>query len=118
MRQLIRQRARFFVAVEGQSEQSFVTWMQTLAGEMNLPIHLDSILLGGGGFSSMLERAVREHAKRVRSKGTYRSRFLLVDEDRAGHGDWPVERLREEASKHDIIVCIQRPNHEGVLYRM
>jgi hypothetical protein len=118
MPQLIRQRARYFVAAEGESEQSFVAWMQTLAEERNLPIHLDSIPLRGGGFSSMLERAVLEHARRSRSKGAYSQRFLLVDADRTEHGDWPVDRLRQEASKHDIIVCLQRPNHEGLLYRM
>jgi hypothetical protein len=29
--QIIKTRARFFVAVEGESEQSFVTWLQVLS---------------------------------------------------------------------------------------
>jgi hypothetical protein len=118
MRQLIPQRIRFFLAVEGESEQSFVTWLYILSAEKNLPIHLDTFPLGGGGFKSMLAKAVREHARRSRNKGTYKNRFLIVDEDRIEHGDWSIERLRQEAARHAMTVCVQRPNHEGLLYRM
>jgi len=118
MRQRIQQRTRFFVAVEGESEQSFVAWLQTLAGGKNLPVHLDGVLLGGGGFSSMLKKAVSEHKRRSQIKGAYTHRFLIVDEDRAEQGDWPIEQLRQEALKNKIVVCIQRPNHEGLLYRL
>jgi hypothetical protein len=47
-RSIIR-RARFFLAVEGESEQSFVRWLQLLSDE-KVPVHLDSYPLGGGGF--------------------------------------------------------------------
>jgi hypothetical protein len=114
--QVIRTRARFFVAVEGESEQSFVKWLQELSEE-KLHIHLDAVPLGGGGFKSMLHKAVRLQARGCR-KGPYRDRFLLVDADRAGQGDWSIEQLRREATKHKITVCAQNPNHEGLLFRM
>ena len=110
-------RTRFFVAVEGESEQSFVTWLQTLS-EKELRIHLDGVLLGGGGFKSMLEGAVRQHARRCKTRGAYQARFLIVDEDRVEQGDWSIEKLRREAGRHKITVCVQRPNHEGLLLRM
>jgi hypothetical protein len=66
----------------------------------------------------MLAGAVREHSRRRKTRGAYRARFLIVDEDRAQGGDWPVEQLRREAAKHKILVCVQRPNHEGLLFRM
>ena len=67
----------------------------------------------------MLESAVHLHERHFKSKGAYRERFLIVDSDRADRGeDWPIEKLREEAAKHKIIVCVQRPKHEGLLYRM
>lgn len=115
--QIIKRRARFFVAVEGESEQSFVTWLQVLS-EKELHIHLDGVPLAGGGFKSMLEKAVRQHKRRCRTSGSYRGRFLIVDEDRAEQGDWSIEKLRREAAKHKITVCVQSPNHEGLLLRM
>jgi len=110
-------RTRFFIAVEGESEQSFVRWLQFLA-DRHMQVHLDAILLGGGGYKSMLEKAVRGHKHRYRTKGAYRKLFLIVDSDRAAQGDWPLEQLRREAAEHQIIVCVQRPNHEGLLLRM
>jgi hypothetical protein len=113
----IRKRTRYFLAVEGESEQAFVTWLHILSGN-ELHVHLDSHPLGGGGFKSMLEKAVALHERRRKAKGAYRNRFLIVDGDRAGQGDWSVEKLRSEAAKHEIIVCVQWPNHEGLLLRM
>jgi hypothetical protein len=109
-------RTRFFVAVEGESEQSFVTWLQVLS-QAELHIHLDVVLLDGGGFKSMLEKAVRAHKRRCRN-GAYQDRFLVVDGDRAEQGDWTIEKLKREAAKHEISVCVQNPNHEGLLLRM
>ena len=87
----IKIRARFFVAVEGESEQSFLKWLQLLSSEKNLPIHLDVVLLGGGGYKSMLQKAVRLHKRRCKS-APYRDRFLVVDSDRAEQGDWSIDR--------------------------
>ena len=114
---IIKTRARFFVAVEGESEQSFVKWLQSLS-EKELHIHLDGVQLGGGGFKSMLQKAVRLHKRRCRIAGAYQDRFLVVDGDRAEQGDWSIEKLRHEAAKYKITVCVQNPNHEGLLLRM
>jgi hypothetical protein len=114
--QIIRTRARYFVAVEGQSEQSFVKWLQELS-QKELHIHLDAVPLGGGGFKSMLQKAVRLHKRRCRT-GAYRDRFLVADGDRAEQGDWSIEELRRQAAKLKIIVCVQYPNHEGLRLRM
>ena len=116
-RTVIRKRRRFFLAVEGESEQSFVRWLQLLS-EGRCSIHLDSHPLGGGGFKSMLQQAVRWHDKQSRSKGAYEARFLIVDGDRAEVQDWSLDKLREEAAKKNFIVIVQRPNHEGLLSRM
>ena len=104
------------MAVEGESEQSFIRWLQMLS-QRELHVHLDAVLLGGGGFKSMLQKAVRLHKRRCRT-GAYQDRFLVVDGDRAGQGDWSIEKLRREAAKHKITVCVQNPNHEGLLLRM
>jgi hypothetical protein len=111
-----KRRASFFLAVEGASEQSFVAWLQALS-ENELRIHLDAFSLGGGGFKSMLRKAVRLyqlHSEMV----FYQDRFIIVDTDRAEQGDWPIEKLKLEAARHKFIVCAQSPNHEGLLFRM
>ena len=113
----IKKRTRFFVAVEGESEQSFLVWLQVLA-QGKLHIHLDDVLLGGGGFKSMLEKAVKQHARGCKISGAYKDRFLMVDADRAQQGDWSIEKLKAEAAKHKFTVCVQSPNHEGLLLRM
>jgi hypothetical protein len=113
----IRKRTRFFLAGEGESEQSFIRWLQLLS-DGSLSVHLDSYTLGGGGYRTMLEDAVNEHRRRVRSRGPYEACFLIVDGDRAGGQEWTIEELREKASKHGFTVVIQRPNYEGLLYRM
>jgi hypothetical protein len=116
--QTVKKRARFFVAVEGESEQSFIAWLQALSEE-KLHIHLDVVPLDGGGFKSMLQKAVRQHKRRCKTSGTYQERFLVVDGDRAEQGDeWSIEELRREAAKDEITVCVQSPNHEGLLFRM
>ena len=93
--QIIKKRTRFFVAVEGESEQSFLVWLQVLAqGELH--IHLDDVLLGGGGFKSMLEKAVKLHARGCKISGAYKDRFLIVDADRSSHGSPAAPRRREK----------------------
>jgi hypothetical protein len=114
---IIKKRIRFFLAVEGESEQSFVRWLQLLS-EGELSIHLDGYPRSGGGYKSMLENAVHRHEKQSKSKGASRERFLIVDGDRADVQDWSLDKLREEAAKHKFIVIVQCPNHEGLLYRM
>jgi hypothetical protein len=113
----ILQRTRFFVAVEGESEQSFIKWLQILS-EPKLHIHLDTFVLGGGGYKTMLQAAVTEHKRRCHRTGVYHDSFLVVDRDRAGQGDWSAEKLRREADRHNFTVCLQNPNHEGLLLRM
>lgn len=113
---MIPQRKRFFVAVEGESERAFVVWLQILL-QNEFHIHLDSHLLGGGGFKSMLQKTVRYHEQGCR-RGMYLGRFLIVDRDRAEQGDWPIEKLKQEAAKFKITVVVQIPNHEGLLFRM
>jgi hypothetical protein len=115
--QIIKKRSRFFVAVEGESEQSFVAWLQVLS-EKELHIHLDDVLLGGGGFKSMLHKAVQQHKRRCKISGAYKDRFLIVDGDRAQQGDWSIETLKCEAARYKFNVCVQSPNHEGLLLRM
>jgi hypothetical protein len=113
-----RVRRRFFLAVEGRSEQAFTTWLQRLADGEGLNIHLDSNSVGGGGYRSMLKEACRLHDRGKRTKGRYYRRFLIVDGDRSQQGDWSIPDLRQRALEQGILVCVQKPNHEAFLLRL
>ncbi len=110
-------RKRFFLAAEGESEQSFVKWLQNLSDRKGLSIHLDCYVLGGGGYNSMLETAIR-YKERSAKKGVYEASFLLIDKDRSDSGDCSMQTLRKKAEKAKIRVCCQRPNFEGLLLKM
>jgi hypothetical protein len=117
-RLIIKPRKRFFVAVEGDSEQSFVRWLQMLADARGLSIHLENAPLDGGGYHSMLKSAIQERDRQAKNKGKFRECFFIVDADRAEKPDWSLKKLRKEADKHGFTSVIQRPKHEGILYRM
>jgi hypothetical protein len=89
----IPQRKRFYVSVEGQGEQSLVKWLQSIADQIKVHIHLDCQPLYGGGYQIMLERAILYRAQKRRH--TAKSSILLVDADRAQHSliDYGFENL-------------------------
>lgn len=68
----------------------------------------------------MLKKAAAYNEKKKETKGTPKFAILLVDSDRSTHGDdgWTIANLRQEASKKNIIVCLQEPNQEGLFFRM
>jgi hypothetical protein len=114
---VIKIRTRFFLAVEGNGEQSFIKWLQQLSDQNGLSVCLDCQPLNGGGYESMLKSAVYYQKRNERSKA--KSSILLVDGDRAERDDaWSLFKLRQEAFKEKIIVCVQNPNQEGLLLRM
>lgn len=116
-RRIILQRARFFFSVEGEGEQSVIKWLQELSDQNGLHVHLDCEVLKGGGYKTMLEGTVRYRKRRERQKA--KSSILLVDGDRAErHDGWSISQLRQEASRQNIVVCVQNPNLEGLLLRL
>lgn len=76
-KKIIQQRKRIYIAVEGEGEQSFIKWLQQLCDQSGLHVHLDSQPLGGGGYKTMLSRAVHERKRKERSKAKHS--ILLVD---------------------------------------
>lgn len=117
-KRIIQQRKRIFIAGEGDSEQSFVKWLQRLSDQSGLHVHLDCQPLGGGGYKTMLKKAMQERKRKERHKAVFS--ILLVDSDRDERGDdgWSIEQLKHEALKHKITICVQTPNQEGILLRM
>ena len=116
-KRVIPQRTRFFLAVEGEGEQSFIKWLGELSDQNGLHIALDCQPLGGGGYRSMLANAIRYRERKERKKAT--AAILLLDADRSALDDgWTIDKLREEATQKNFNLCVQSPNQEGVLFRM
>ncbi|TAK77237.1 MAG: hypothetical protein EPO11_02875 [Gammaproteobacteria bacterium] len=116
-RKIILQRKRIFIAVEGEGEQSFIKFIQQLSSQQGLHVHLDCEILKGGGYKTMLERAIRYRSRKERYKAE--ASILLVDADRAEKDDgWSLEQLRAEAQKNKIDICLQTPNQEGLFLRL
>jgi hypothetical protein len=113
----VRIRKPFFVAVEGESEQSFFKWVQTLADDESLHVHLDVVVLGGGGLQKMLKEATRQRVRRAAAK-RYVASYLVVDSDRSGQGDCSIHELRIHSAKQKLELVCQLPNHEGLLVRL
>lgn len=117
---MIAKRKRIFLAVEGEGEQSFIKWLQLCADKSKkLYVSLDTEVLNGGGYKSMLKNAVDARKKKERIKGKAKANILLVDADRATHDDgWSLSHLQAEAKKANFIVCVQQPNQEGWLLKL
>lgn len=116
-RKIIQKRTRFFFAVEGEGEQSFIKWVGQCSEEINMNLHLDCQVLGGGGYEAMLQRAGRYREIKDRFKA--KTSILLLDADRADKDDaWSVNKLKQEAKKFNFEAIFQCPNQEGVLLKM
>jgi hypothetical protein len=115
----IKIRKRFFLGGEGSTEQSLVKWYQNLCDQKELHVHLEYSSLFGGGYNKMLREMLRLR-ERKQSLGTLEQSILLVDEDRSLNNDdpWSVEKLKEEAEKKNIKVCVHQPKIEGFFLRL
>lgn len=117
MSRRIKQRKRYFFAVEGESEQSFIKWIGRLADERGLHVDLETRVIGGGGFSRLVSEDDRMKTVAARHGTPFKRTFMVVDSDRAETGDWSTERVRAAGREAGLFVCFQRPNLEGVILR-
>jgi hypothetical protein len=119
-RRIIIQRKRFLLAVEGEGEQSFIKFLQQLSDQNKIHVHLDCVVLSGGGYKIMLDRACNYRVRREKSKGKAKGSILIVDSDRGEKNEdaWSLERLTAEVNKNNFTLFLQKPNLEGLLLRM
>ena len=76
------QHRRFFVACEGNSEFGYAAFLQSLALELSLLIHLDIRKCHGGDPLAIVERAVRELNTKRNRRGGYNGQAIFLDADR------------------------------------
>ena len=117
-RLIIQKRRRIFAGVEGESERSFVAWMQRLCDTKNRLFHLDIFIAGGGDCAEIASRSADECRRRSVARAPYCARIVLLDSDRLkvdvrnGRDPTPI------AKKEDIDLVFFDPNLEGLLLRL
>lgn len=117
-RKVIKKRRRVFVACEGQCEQAFIRWIQYLADQSQLHIHLDTHILNGGGYRGMLKTAMGYRAKGIAKGGGYAAAYIALDADRSEGDDWDEAELKKQVTLSKLRIIFQRPNLEGVILRL
>lgn len=116
-RQLIKRRARIFLGCEGESEQSYGAFLQRLADENGLMVHiLPANLRPAGDPLALAEKATKVFGIEQR-KGGFVGKAIILDADRL---DDPPDRGRRAVDllqREGFTTIWQRPDHEGLLLR-
>jgi hypothetical protein len=111
-------RRRFFLGCQGESEQSYGALLQIIADEpLQLCVHLDLQLLGGGDPLAIVEAAVEKARERARNRGRFVHRAVLLDSDRHGYAPERDNRIAPLAQANGLLLIWQRPCHEALLLR-
>lgn len=116
-------RVRFFLACEGESEYSYVKFLNGLADKHSSKhVHLDPFVINGGGNPhTTLERSRTKYeaeAKKVKKLGGYEEKLILMDEDTYQKFSSNDKReFKRKLKKEKFGIIWQRPDHEGFLIR-
>lgn len=112
-------RQRVFLGCQGDSEQSYGTFLHQLVAERG-DLHIDAVLLQpkAGDPLATVERAFHVAAKRERDYGTaYVYRAVLLDRDQYGLSPQRDQGIQALVVAGRLNLIWQRPCHEGFLLR-
>ena len=118
-RAIIPLRRVIFIGCEGASEVSYAQFLQDLADEAGLHIHLDIRELGPGAGDPLhrIELAVTRLRFLRRARTDPAARFVFVDHDQAERDPERAERAIRLAHDNGIAIIWQRPCFEAFLLR-
>lgn len=112
---MARIRKRIFVGCEGESERSYVRWIQDRADEMGRAWHFDSHKVGGGDPLAVVEGSIKRMKLQVRKFGPYHAMAVLLDSDLLGRT--PARDARIPVAAADATLLYQEYDHEALLLR-
>lgn len=116
-RRTVPKRRRIFIGAEGESERSLAKWLSDLCEKVDLHVHLDIRVCGGGDGFRVVEYSVEQYRQR-KAHGPYTAALVLLDADRIEgdrlRGRDPLTALGNE--KLNLIYL--KPNMEGLLCRL
>lgn len=116
-RRSIDRRKRFFLDCEGESEQSYGAFLNRLADENGLKVHIVvKNLQPAGNPLVLVEKAVQFFAKEDR-KAKFAGKAILLDADKLEELPEIGRRARELIGREGFTAIWQRPDHEGFLLK-
>ena len=113
------QRRRVFLGCQGESEQSYGTFLHQLVAARG-DLHIDAVLLqpGAGDPLATVERARDVAVKRERDHGSqYAYKAVLLDRDQYGLSPSRDQEIQPRAAAGKLSLIWQHPCHEGLLLR-
>jgi hypothetical protein len=116
-RPIIKRRARIFLGCEGESEQGYGAFLQKLADESGLSVHVLPVNLQPAGDPiALVEKAVKSYA-REEKKGGFAGKAIVLDVDRLAELPDHGQRVLNLLTHEQFCAIWQRPDHEGFLLR-
>ena len=112
-----RQRRRFFVACEGDSEVGYAAFISLLAEESGLAVHLDIRRCRGGDPLAVVVTAVSELQTRRRRHGPYAGQAIFLDADRRDDAPGRTTEADQLIRNHGFCAVWSQPTLEAVLLR-
>ncbi len=118
-RPIVPRKRRFFVACEGESEQGYIAFLQRIADEQGLYVHLLSrVMHSSGDPLAKVERAIDEiHREQKGGKPQFVEKFLLFDTDVLGQNPDRDCRMEAISAKHGLTLVPQDCCFEAFLLR-
>ena len=111
-------RKRIFLGSEGFSERSYGRYLQQIADNNNLSIHIDcNNVTGGGDPLKVVEESIRLMKRNSRNHGDYLVKSIMLDSDKLGRSIDRDNRIRPLSAEHDIRLVYSEPNFEAFLLR-
>lgn len=110
-------RTRVFIGCEGASERSYIRWIQDLANERGLGLHLDAQIANGGDPLAIVQVSAKTLKKRQRAHGKYQASAVLLDSDRLGVSPQRDQQIASVAERSGLEVIWQEYDHEALLLR-
>jgi hypothetical protein len=114
-RPTIKPRRRIFLGCEGASEVGYGALLQQLADEVPLHIHIELHDLRGGDPLAIVEAARRKLESRIRIRGDFEIRALLLDDHLLGQNPIRDNQIGPLAQSKNLSLVWQRPCHEALL---
>ncbi len=112
-----KQRRRFFVACEGESEYGYAAFIQHLADDAKLAIHLDIRNYRGGDPLIIVNKAVKELRERRSRFGSYSGQVIFLDADRCQEDKDRTNKAVRLIRKHQFCPIWSNPFFEVLLLK-
>ena len=113
----IQPRRRYFLACEGESEQSYGTLLRRFADIKGLRIHIEVMNLSPAGDSLVLAEKALAGLKREARRGVFEAWAILLDQDKADELPLKAASAQRLLDREGFLSIWQHPDHEGLLLR-